>query len=80
MPLIKCRKPEGTYLMWLDARALGEPDAVFKALCEAGVGLKPRRRLRRGQPVRGLSALLTWPARAHSSKPRWIAWKRPIAH
>lgn len=39
MPLIKCRKPEGTYLMWLDARALGEPDAVFKALCEAGVGL-----------------------------------------
>ena len=39
MPLIKCRRPEGTYLMWLDARALGEPDAVFRALCEAGVGL-----------------------------------------
>ena len=39
MPLIRCRRPEGTYLMWLDMRALGDPDAVFRALCEAGVGL-----------------------------------------
>ena len=39
MPLIRCRRPEGTYLMWLDMRALGDPDEVFRALCEAGVGL-----------------------------------------
>ena len=25
--------------MWLDMRALGKPDDVFRALCEAGVGL-----------------------------------------
>lgn len=39
MPLIRCRRPEGTYLMWLNMRALGKPDDVFHALCEAGVGL-----------------------------------------
>jgi cystathionine beta-lyase len=39
MPLIRCRRPEGTYLMWLDTRALAPADDVFRALCEAGVGL-----------------------------------------
>ena len=39
MPLIKCHKPEGTYLMWLNMKALGKSDDVYKALCSAGVGL-----------------------------------------
>ena len=39
MPLIKCHKPEGTYLMWLNMKALGKSDDVYKALCNAGVGL-----------------------------------------
>ncbi len=39
MPLIRCRKPEGTYLMWMDMSALGTAEEVFKALCKAGVGL-----------------------------------------
>lgn len=39
MPGIGCVRPEGTYLMWLDTHALGSGDDVFRALCEAGVGL-----------------------------------------
>jgi len=42
-PGIRVSAPEGTYLMWLDCRALGLDDAGLKRFCvqQAGVGMNP---------------------------------------
>jgi cystathionine beta-lyase len=43
LPLIKLIKPEGTYLLWLDCRAMGLNDEQLKQFFvrQAGVGLSP---------------------------------------
>lgn len=43
LPEIKLVQPEGTYLLWLDCRALGKTDAQLKHFFvhEAGVGMSP---------------------------------------
>ena len=43
LPEIRLIKPEGTYLLWLDCRALGMSDAQLKHFFvhEAGVGMSP---------------------------------------
>ena len=43
MPEIKIIQPEGTYLLWLDCRALDMTDAQLKHffIHEAGVGMSP---------------------------------------
>lgn len=43
LPNIRLIKPEGTYLLWLDCRALGVSDAQLKHFFvhEAGVGMSP---------------------------------------
>ncbi len=43
LPKIRLIKPEGTYLLWLDCRALGMSDAQLKHFFvhEAGVGMSP---------------------------------------
>jgi cystathionine beta-lyase len=43
LPGIRLIKPEGTYLLWLDCRALGMSDAQLKHFFvhEAGVGMSP---------------------------------------
>ncbi|HEV8077572.1 MAG TPA: aminotransferase, partial [Marinobacter sp.] len=43
LPGIKVSAPEGTYLMWLDCRALGLEDTGLKRLFvqQAGVGMNP---------------------------------------
>ncbi|MFN3581701.1 MAG: aminotransferase, partial [Pseudomonas sp.] len=43
IPQISCAQPEGTYLLWLDCRALGLSDAQLKRFFveQAGLGLNP---------------------------------------
>ncbi len=43
LPLIKLIEPEGTYLLWLDCRAMGLNDQQLKQFFvqQAGVGLSP---------------------------------------
>lgn len=43
LPQIRCAQTQGTYLVWLDCRALGMNDAQLKAffIQQAGVGLNP---------------------------------------
>jgi cystathionine beta-lyase len=43
LPLIKLIEPEGTYLLWLDCRAMGLSDEQLKQFLvqQAGVGLSP---------------------------------------
>jgi cystathionine beta-lyase len=43
LPLIKLVEPEGTYLLWLDCRAMGLDDNQLKQFFvrQAGVGLSP---------------------------------------
>jgi cystathionine beta-lyase len=43
IPQIKCLMPEGTYLLWLDCRALGLSDQALKHffIHQAGIGLSP---------------------------------------
>lgn len=43
LPLIKLTEPEGTYLLWLDCRAMGLSDDQLKQFFvqQAGVGLSP---------------------------------------
>lgn len=43
LPEIKVIKAEGTYLLWLDCRAMNMSDAQLKKffICEAGVGMSP---------------------------------------
>lgn len=43
MPAIRVTEPEGTYLLWLDCRALGMSDAELKRFFvqDAGVGMNP---------------------------------------
>ena len=40
-PAIRVRAPEGTYLAWLDLRALDLGDGLDEALLRAGIGLNP---------------------------------------
>lgn len=40
IPVIRCKKPEATYLLWLDCRGLGlDDDALMGLLVEGGLGL-----------------------------------------
>lgn len=32
MPLVRCKRPEGTYMLWLDFRAYGDADTVWKKI------------------------------------------------
>ena len=46
LPSVKCHKPEGTYIMWLDFNAWGMPhDELYQWLIdEAGLGLNDGQR------------------------------------